>query len=325
MPTFSPRSTFLSSSSRPVCPELPSSERSPPEVGVYLKEIIPMRDNKKKKVIYEPDRFIKIGFFMGWKEMVASLFMSRELIWRLFLRDFNAKYRQSLLGVGWALLNPVITVGLFVFLNRAGILNIGATTVPYPVFALIGMSLYGIFSTGLAASSNSIIGAGSMVVKINFPKISLVVASVGHAVVEFAVRLVLIAIVLVVYGVTPSWTAIFLPFALLPLTLLTLGIGLILSLLAGIFRDIIYIVSFFTMLLLFLIPVLYPPPLTGMLVRLNKWNPVSHLIVGCRDLLISDRLSDPSGFTFAVFCSISIFLVSWRLFFLSEPRIAERV
>lgn len=284
-----------------------------------------MKDNMKGKVIYEPDRFIKMGFVMGWKEMVASLFMSRELIWRLFLRDFNAKYRQSLLGVGWALLNPVITVGLFVFLNRAGILNIGTTTVPYPVFALIGMSLYGIFSTGLTASSNSIIGAGSMVVKINFPKISLVVASMGQAVVEFAVRLVLIVIVLALYGITPSWTVIILPLALIPLTLLTLGIGLILSILAGIFRDIIYIVSFFTMMLLFMVPVLYPPPTAGMLMHLNKWNPISHLIVGCRDLLISDGLSDPLGFIFAVLCSIIIFLVSWRLFFLSEPRIAERV
>lgn len=284
-----------------------------------------MKDGMKKKVIYEPDRFIKIGFVMGWKEMVASLFMSRELIWRLFLRDFNAKYRQSLLGVGWALLNPVITVGFFVFLNRAGILNIGTTTVPYPVFALIGLSLYGIFSTGLTASSNSIIGAGSMVVKINFPKISLVVASMGQAVVEFAVRLVLIVIVLVLYGFTPSWTFIILPLALLPLTLLTLGIGLILSLLAGIFRDIVYIVSFFSMMLLFMLPILYLPPPAGVLMHLNKWNPISLLIVGCRDLIISDRLSDPSGFIFAVLCSIIIFLVSWRLFFLSEPRIAERV
>jgi lipopolysaccharide transport system permease protein len=284
-----------------------------------------MKDNKKIILIYEPDRLIKIGFFMGWKEMAVGLFMSRELIWRIFLRDFNAKYRQSLLGIGWALVNPIITVGLFVFLNKAGILNIGNTSVPYPVFAIIGMSLFGIFSTGLSASSSSIVSAGSMVVKINFPKISLVIASFGQAVVEFIVRLFLIAILLAVYGVAPSWTSLFLPVALLPLALLTLGIGLILSLLAGIFRDIIYIVSFFTMLILFMVPVLYPPPLTGMLVHLNEWNPVSHLIVGCRDILISDHLSDPSGFLYASVCSVVIFLVSWKLFYLSEPRIAERV
>ena len=196
------------------------------------------------KTIYEPDKFIKMGFSESWKEMAINLFRSRELIWRLFLRDFNARYRQSLLGVAWALLNPIITVGIFVFLNRSGILNIGNTVVPYPVFALIGMSLYGIFSTGLSASSNSIVGAGSMVVKINFPKISLVIAALGQAIAEFIVRLVLIAILLVIYGVAPSWTSVLLPLVLLPLMLLTLGFGLILSLMAGIFRDVIYIVSF---------------------------------------------------------------------------------
>ena len=81
--------------------------------------------------------------------------------------------------------NPIITVGIFVFLNRAGILNIGETSVPYPIFALMGISIYGIFSTGLSVCSNSIIGAGSMVVKINFPKISLVIASMGQSLVDF--------------------------------------------------------------------------------------------------------------------------------------------
>ena len=149
------------------------------------------------KTVYEPDKFIKMGFSESWKEMAISLFRSRELIWRLFLRDFSAKYRQSLLGILWALLNPIITVGIFVFLNRAGILNIGETSVPYPIFALTGLSIYGIFSTGLSVCSNSIIGAGSMVVKINFPKISLVIASMGQSLVDFLVRLLLITLLLI--------------------------------------------------------------------------------------------------------------------------------
>ncbi|MBI5404055.1 MAG: ABC transporter permease [Ignavibacteriae bacterium] len=280
---------------------------------------------KDKIIVYSPDRLIKIGFLNLWKEMFSSLFQSRELIWRLFLRDFSAKYRQSLLGVLWAIINPIITVGVFIFLNRAGILNIGETSVPYPVFALIGISIYGIFSTGLSASSNCIIGAGPMVVKINFPKISLVIAAVGQSIVEFLVRLVLIMVIFIIFGVVPKWTAIFLPFTLLPVVLITLGIGFILSLLGGIFRDIVYGVPLLTTLLLFLVPALYPAPSSGMLATLNKWNPLSHLVTGCRDLLISGALSNPSGFLVASILSIIIFLVSWRIFFLSESRIAERV
>jgi lipopolysaccharide transport system permease protein len=276
-------------------------------------------------IIYEPDKFIRMGFFAIWKEMLLNLFQSRELIWRLFLRDFSAKYRQSLLGILWAIINPLITVGIFVFLNRSGILNIGETSIPYPVFALIGISIYGVFSTGLPACSNSIIGAGPMVVKINFPKISLVIAAMGQAVVEFSVRLVLIAAVFIIFGIVPKWTSIFLPVALLPILLLTLGIGLFLSLLVGVFRDIIHVVPLFTTLLLFLVPALYPAPQAGLLVTVNRWNPLSHLIIGCRDIITSGGLSNPSGFLWASIFSILIFLISWRVFFLSEPRIAERV
>ena len=282
-------------------------------------------DDISHKRVYEPDRFVRVGFFASWKEMAISLFQSRELIWRLFVRDFSAKYRQSLLGILWALLNPIITVGIFVFLNRAGILNIGETSVPYPVFALIGLSIYGIFSTGLSVCSNSIIGAGSMVVKINFPKISLVIASMGQSVVDFLVRLALVIILFIIYGIAPQWTFLIFPFTVLPLVLLTLGLGLILSLLAGVFRDVIHLVSFFTTLFLFMMPVFYPAPQAGIFAALNAWNPLSHLIVGCRDILISGSFSDSHSFLWASAFSILLFLVSWRIFFISESRIAERV
>ena len=277
------------------------------------------------KTVYEPDKFIKMGFSESWREMAISLFRSRELIWRLFLRDSSAKYRQSLLGILWALLNPIITVGIFVFLNRAGILNIGETSVPYPIFALMGISIYGIFSTGLSVCSNSIIGAGSMVVKINFPKISLVIASMGQSLVDFLVRLALIIILFIVYGITPQWTLLIFPLTLLPLIFLTLGLGLLLSLLAGVFRDVIHLVSFFTTLFLFMMPVLYPAPPAGIFAALNAWNPLSHLIVGCRDILISGSFSDSHSFLWASAFSIFLFLISWRIFFISESRIAERV
>ncbi len=277
------------------------------------------------RTIYESDKFIKMGFFVLWREMVLSLFRSRELIWRLFLRDFSARYRQSFFGVLWAVLNPVITVGIFVILNRSGILNIGKTSVPYPVFALIGISVYGIFSTGLSLCSNSIVGAGSMVVKINFPKASLVIASMGQAIVELLVRLVVIIILMIIYGIVPMWTSVFFPFVLFPVILLTLGVGFILSLMAGVLRDVAYFVSFLTTLFLFLVPALYPAPQIGILSTLNKLNPLSHLIIGCRDMMILGHVSDPAGFLLSSLFSVVIFLISWMIFYISEPRIAERV
>ena len=276
-------------------------------------------------IVYTPDRILKIGFLERWREMFLSLFQSRELIWRLFLRNFSAKYRQSVLGIFWAVLNPIIIVGVFVFLNRAGILNIEETKVPYPVFALIGISIYGIFSTGLSVSANSIIGAGPMVVKINFPKISLVISSFGQALVEFAVRLFLVVVILVVFGIVPQPTVILFPLAVIPIILLTLGIGFFISLLTCIFRDTVYVVSLFTTFFLFLTPVLYPAPKTPLFSIINTWNPLSHLIIGCRDLILLGNMSNQIGFLWSSLFSIIVFLLSWKVFYLAETKIAERI
>ena len=272
---------------------------------------------------YFPDRRIRIGFLVSWKEMFFEVFQSRELIWRLFLRDFSAKYRQSFLGVAWVVIMPFITIGVFVYLNRSGILNIRETGTPYVVFALIGITIYNLFSNGLTTCTNSIVSAGRMVTKINFPKISLVMAAFGQALVELAVRLVLLAIVFILYGVTPSWIGLVLfPFSMVPLMLLTLGLGMVLGLATAVIRDVANVVSVGTMFLMFLTPVVYPIPAESML---SVWNPLSHFVVGGREVLLQGSVSNIEGLALASGFSLLVFFVAWRLFYLAETKIAERI
>jgi lipopolysaccharide transport system permease protein len=257
--------------------------------------------------------------------MFAELVRSRELIWRLFLRDFRSKYKQSLLGVSWAAINPVITVGVFVFLNRSGIMNIETANVPYPVFALLGLSIWVVFSRGLAACTNSIVSAGAMVVKINFPKVSLVIAAMGQAIVELLVRVGLTIVVFVIFGVMPSKMALLFPLLILPIFFLTWGLGFFLALLAGLFRDTINIVTLLTTYLLFLMPVAYPPPESGLLGAINQWNPLNHIIISCREAVLYGSISNPEGYLWsAIFC-LAVFLISWWLFHLVETKIPERI
>lgn len=279
----------------------------------------------RKNTLYCPDRFLKMGFFWVWRDMFQNFLKSRGLIWRLFLRDFSARYRQSLFGILWAVLNPVITVGIFVYLNKTGVFHLGSTDVPYPVFAIVGLTVWTLFSTGLSACSNSIVSAGAMVTKINFPKSSLVISSTGQAVVEFMVRIVLAVIVFFIYKVTPAWTAVFLPLAAVPVFLITLGMGFFLSLLTGVFRDTANIVTLLTTFLLFLVPVLYPAPESGLFVAVNKWNPLSHLIIACRDIVFLGEFSNPAGFWGSTLFSLLIFVFFWRLFHIVEHKIAERI
>ena len=164
-----------------------------------------------------------------------------------------------------------------------------------------------------------------MVAKINFPKESLVIASLAQSFFEFIVRIGLLVVVFAIYGFMPFWTVIFFPFALIPLLLLTLGLGFIFALLNVLMRDISNIVNLATIFLLFLTPVLYPSPATGIFASINSFNPLSILVTGARDLVIAGNLSNPIQFGVTGIISLLIFLISWRLFHLVEPRMAERV
>lgn len=276
-------------------------------------------------IVYEPDRAIKLSFVAQWREMAVDLFRSRELIWRLFLRDFQAKYKQSLLGLAWVVINPLVAIALFVFLNSAGILSVGNTGVPYVVFAIVGLTIWNLFAVGLTAGANSIVNAGPMVTKINFPKVSLVFAAAGQSLVEFGVRLILSGAILAAFRVIPSWTVIFLPFALLPLLLLTLGLALILALLAGVFRDIANVITLATTFLMFFVPVLYPVPKAGIAAKIAAVNPLVQLVVGPRDLVFSGSFVNAVNFAWSSVFALLVFLFCWRLFFLAETKIAERV
>jgi lipopolysaccharide transport system permease protein len=249
--------------------------------------------NKKKETrLYCPGQN-KGWQWRIWHEMFAELNGSRELIWRLFLRNFKAKYRQTALGFLWALIMPLLAVGAFVFLNQAGVLNIGKVDIPYPAYALLGLTVWNIFSGGLRACSNSIVAGGSMVVKISFPKEALVLSALGEALVETMVRFALTAFIFVIYKVVPAWTAVLFPLTLIPLLLFTLGFGFILSLLNAVLRDVANIVSLSTTFLLFVTPVLYPEPKAKFFKTFMLFNPLAALISGPRDLVIKGYLTQP--------------------------------
>lgn len=279
--------------------------------------------NEKEK-IYVPDKYLQMGLGI-WKEMFQELVRSRELIWRLFLRDFNARYKQTILGVLWVLILPLVAVAVFVCLNKGGILNIGKIDVPYPVFALFGITIWTLFATGLSSTSNSLVQAGSMVVKINFPKVSLVVSSMGQSIVEFLVRLGLLVLVFIIFKTVPHWETIFLPLVLLPLLLLTLGLGFILSLASGVLRDIPNVVVLATTFLMFICPVFYPVPESGIFAELSQWNPLAHLIIAARDIVFKGTISNPGGFAWSTILAVLIFLVGWKVFHIAQTKIAERI
>lgn len=274
---------------------------------------------------YEPDNILKHGYFSIFKRIFQEIVRNRWLTFQLFKRDFFAIYKQSFIGVLWAIIIPFVSVGTFVILNRSGVFNIGSIKTPYAIYAIFGMAIWQIFSTGLIASSNSLIKAGSMIVKINFSKKSLVIASLCQSILSFLIQFLVCLILFFYYGISPKIYILLLPILIIPIFLLTLGLGFIFSILNGIMRDIGNALSILITFLMFLTPVLYAKPKTGLLTKISFYNPLYYLVSFPRDLILAGNANELNGYIISTIFAFIILLVCIFVFHLSETRIAERI
>lgn len=220
---------------------------------------------------------------------------------------------------------PLVNVAVFAMLSRSGILNIGQINVPYPVYALLGMAFWQLFSTGLITTGSSLTAAGDMITRINFSKKSLVIASMGRPILSFLIQWVLIVILFAFYRVLPNTAILLVPLVAIPIVLLTLGIGFIVSLLNAIVRDTGNLLTVSMTLLMYVTPVLYAKPQFGILKAITKYNPMYYMLSAGRDLVLYGAIKEQNGFLVSVSVSLMIFLLSLVLFHLTETRIAERI
>lgn len=274
---------------------------------------------------YEPDNSLKKGYLSIFREIYDEFKKNKWLTYQLFKRDFFALYKQSFIGVLWAFIIPLASVGTFILLNRSGIFSIGDINFPYPIYAIFGMAFWQLFSTGLINSSNSLVKAGSMIAKINFSKKSLVIASTGQSIVSFLIQLILVIILFIYYKIAPSTAILLIPLFMIPIMLLTLGLGFILSLLNGIMRDIGNVISILMTFLMFLTPILYAKPTTGLLSRITNYNPLYYLTSAPRELVLTGVVLEWKGFLISSIISIFIFIICLIVFHLTETRVAERI
>jgi len=275
------------------------------------------------EVVYVPGRVRKLGIRI-WPQMLRDVLRSKDLIWRLFLRNWAAHYRQSWLGYVWAVVPSVVAVLSFWYLARRRVLPIGATPIPYVAYALWGLSVWRLFTACYNTAAGALNGAGPMISRINFPKEALIFASIGRALFDFLIRLVMIAVVFVWFRIVPAWTAILLPLALLPVVLMALGFGMIISVLSVAGADIANVISITLNFGMLVTPVIYPPLKSWPLSLLNVFNPVSPVIIASHDLLERGSLSMPGPYVMSWLFAVLLFGVGWRFFCLAMPRVAER-
>jgi lipopolysaccharide transport system permease protein len=225
----------------------------------------------------------------GWRVVnVTELWRFRELLFFLVWRDVKVRYKQTALGVAWAVLQPLLMMAVFtVFFGRLAGLPSG--DVPYPLFAFAGLLPWTFFATALASSGNSVVTNERLITKIYFPRLTVPFASVGAAAVDFAIACGLLLLIMAGYAVRgypvgPGWSVLLAPLVFLFIALAAAGFGTLLAALNVKYRDFRYVIPFLVQFWMFATPTVYmqPPADDGSLYALLNLNPLTGLVATFR-------------------------------------------
>lgn len=276
------------------------------------------------EVIYTPESTLRHPIRL-FKQMWRDLLASRELAWRLMVRDISAQYRQSFLGIAWAFLPPIILAVGFTLASDANVINIGATDLPYPAYVVFSTALWQTFVEALNGPVLAVTSAKPMLARVNFPGEAIILAKLGEVFFNFAIKLILIVALFLWFRVSVSWTVILAFVALTHLIMLGTFIGILLAPLGALYQDVSKGLTMITGFWLFLTPVLYPVPSQGTFGFLVRLNPVTPILVTTRELATTGIVSDPASFWVVTIINIIGLLVSWVIFRLAMPFVIERV
>jgi lipopolysaccharide transport system permease protein len=207
-------------------------------------------DGRLLETVIEPER--------GWTTLgLGELWTYRDLVFHLTLRNIKVRYKQTLLGVLWAVLQPVLMMAVFIALSMNQILPGGSGRVPYPVFVLAGLLPWLFFQTAVAGAANSVVNSEGLITKVYFPRLAIPIAAVAAALVDLAVSFVVLLAVMAWYGI--GWTAglLAVPVAVILLTLAATGIGTLLGAVTVSYRDVRHAIGFVLQVWMFATPTIY--------------------------------------------------------------------
>jgi lipopolysaccharide transport system permease protein len=221
----------------------------------------------------------------GWQLLdLKELWRYRELLWTMMTRDVKVRYKQTILGAAWAIIQPAMMMIVFtIFFGRLAKLSTG--DLPQPLFFLSGLIPWTFFAVGINATSNSVLGAERIITKIYFPRLIVPFAAIGGATVDFLVAFSLLMVMTLGYWILPSAQIFLAPIMIGIIMLLILGLGTFLSAICVTYRDFRYLVPFFIQIGMYATPTIYLQPKgdEGELIKLLLTiNPMTSLIAGFR-------------------------------------------
>jgi lipopolysaccharide transport system permease protein len=256
--------------------------------------------------------------------MFTEIVEFRELLIRMTVRDLTLRYKQSVMGFGWAICMPLLNTALFsVVFTRVTQVD---TVVPYPLFAFLGLTVWNLTASALRFSAMSLTSNTSLVTKIHFPREIFPFSSVLVTVVDTAVASLVLVVMMAYYGVGVTGAVLFLPVVLLVQIFFTSAVALLLAMGNLFYRDVKYLFEVVVTVWMFASSVVYPLDQVGGRIGLVlRLNPMTQIIEAYRSVLFYGQLPDGATFAATAIGSTVLLMASWLLFHTSEYKFAENI
>lgn len=261
-----------------------------------------MMDNKNDyELIIRPQvGLISIDF--------QELLHYKELLFFLTWREIKVRYKQTIMGASWALMQPFFTMIAFTLIF-GGLAKMPSEGIPYPIFSYSGLLLWIYFSNSVSSSGNSLVGNSNLISKIYFPRLFIPTSSCLSGLVDYAIAFIILVFMMVYYNFLPNVSIIILPLIVFTTFILAAGIGYWLSSVSVKYRDVKFILPFFIQLFMFATPVIYPSNIVG---EKYQWllylNPMTGLINAHRAALLGYQPVDFVAFGISIIISVLIFM-----------------
>jgi ABC-type polysaccharide/polyol phosphate export permease len=260
--------------------------------------------------------------FNDARDMIRELIDFRELFFTMVRRDVLVRYRETIIGVGWALFTPVVNMIVFtVIFNRVAKIQ---TDVPYPIFSYCGLLPWTLLASSLKTSVNSLVMNKNLITKVYFPREILPFSCVMISLLDFAIGSVVLAALMVYYHIPPATTVWFVPVLIFVQVIFAAGVSLTISMANLWFRDVKYVFDVVLQLWMFATPVVYPVRNVGEpLHTILMLNPMTPIIDGYREVILYGRLPPAGPLGAAAAGSFVLFGIAWLLFHRAEYKFAE--
>lgn len=264
----------------------------------------------------------------GWAMVdLKELLLYRELIFFLTWRDLKVRYKQTILGVAWAIIQPVMTMVVFsIFFG--GLAQVPSDGIPYPLFSIAGLLPWQLFENSMRNASKSLVANRNMVTKIYFPRVIMPLSSVLACVVDFFVALPILIVMMIIYGYHVNIYILLIPYYLLLTVITSLGVSLWFSAMDVMYRDVGYIVPFITQLWMYLTPIAYG----STLISNPKWsfiynlNPMVGVVNGFRSAFLGIYTQIPiQSMVFSALISLVILFGGLLYFRHMEKQFADLI